>query len=127
MLVVKIEMWPQGDHTKARSIGVATIANTGGDTTLGDYECRLFKSPENSKKARPLHEMLTRPKAKETWRKGTVQGFPRIKLGPWDLLFRALGALVSDKNTGVEFNADVRGDSFSCLDHTQHLRGVEEP
>jgi hypothetical protein len=98
MLVVKIEMWPQGDHTKARSLGVATIANTGGDTTLGDYECHFFKSSEYSEQAetRPLHEMLTRPKAKEIWHKSEVRGFPRLKLGPWDLLFLALDAPASD-------------------------------
>lgn len=114
MLVIKIELWPRGDHTRARSLGVATIENVGGDPKTGDYECRLFKAPEYSKQAetRPLHEILTKPKAKETWRKGRVEGFARLRLGPWDLLFRALGALISDRSQGVEFNADVRGDSF---------------
>lgn len=93
---------------------MATIANVGGTIETGEYEARLFKSPEYSKAAetRPLEQMLTRPMAKETWRKGKVAGFPRVRLGPWDLLFRALGSLISDRNTGVEFNADVRGDEF---------------
>ena len=118
MLVIKIEMWPMGDHTRARSLGVATIANVGGNADTASYDCRLFKAPEYSKQAetRPLHEILTKPKAKEVWRRGLVGGFRRRTLGPWDLLFRALGALISDRNTGVEFDADVRGDSFGTDD-----------
>lgn len=114
MLVIKIEMWPRGDHTRARSLGVATIENVGGTVKEANYLARLFKAPEYSSVAetRPLPEMLTRPTSRETWRKGSVERFPRARLGPWDLLFRALGALISDRNTGVEFNADVRGDEF---------------
>ena len=124
MLVIRIEMWPKGNPTRARSLGVATIANVGGSSEKADYECRLFKAPEYSKQAetRPLHVMLTRPTARETWRKGRVGGFPRLRLGPWDLLFRALGALISDRSPGVEFDADVRGDSFGPPEH-----GGEQP
>lgn len=126
MLIIRIEMWPKGDHTRARSLGIATIANVGGTAEAGDYEARLFKSPEYSSSAekRPLELMLTRPTAKETWRKGTVEGFKRLRHGPWDLLFRALGSLISDRNPGVEFNADVRGDSFGP---DPGLEGAEEP
>lgn len=120
MLVIRIELWPRGDHTRARSLGVATIANVGGTVKQGDYECRLFKSPEYSASAekRPLEQMLTRPTAKETWRKGRVEGFSRLRLGPWDLLFRALGELISDRSPGVEFNAEVRGDEFGATPAT---------
>ncbi len=123
MIVIKLEIWPRGDHNRARPLGVATIANVGGTLQTGNYECRLFKAPEYSKQAetRPLHEMLTRPKSKETWRKGTVAGFSRLKLGPWDLLFRALGSLISDRNTGIEFNAEVRGESFGPSDSPHAL------
>jgi len=119
MLVIKIELWPRGDHTRARSLGMATIANVGGTVQTGNYDCKLFKSPEYSTQAetRPVHEMLTRPKAKELWRKGVVTEFPRQKLGPWDLLFRALGSLITDRSPGVEFDADVRGDSFGQAPH----------
>jgi hypothetical protein len=111
MIVIKLEMWPRGDHSRARSLGVATIANVGGTADTGDYEVRLFKAQEYSRQAetRPLQEMLTRPLAKETWRKGRVEGFRRLKLGPWDLLFRALAQLLADRNPGA---ADVTGDAF---------------
>lgn len=114
MLVIKIEMWPKGDHTRARSLGVATITNVGGTTDEGNYDCRLFKSPEYSKQAerRPLDQMLHRPLAKETWRVGRLEGFPRQRLGPWDLVFRALGELISNRNPGVAFDAEVMGHEF---------------
>jgi hypothetical protein len=103
MLVIRIEIWPRGDHTAARSLGVATISNVGGTLETGNYECRLFKAPEYSKQAetRPLHQMLTQPLAKETWRKGYVEKFPRRRLGPWDLVFRALGAVIRKRNPDV--------------------------
>ena len=118
MIVVRLEMWPKGDSSKARSLGVATIANVGGNASTGDYECRLFKAPEYSRQAerRPLEQMLLRPLAKETWRKGRVLGFARQRLGPWDLLFRALGKLISDRSPGEEFDEDVEGAAFDDSD-----------
>lgn len=100
MIVIRLEMWPKGDHTRARSLGVATITNVGGNLKIGEYEATLFKSAEYSDRAekRPIHEMLTKPKSHEIWRKGKVSGFPRLKLGPWDLLFRVLRALVAGRN-----------------------------
>jgi len=114
MIVIKLEMWLKGDHTKARDLGVATISNVGGDAITGDYECRLFKAAEYSSAAgkRPLHEVAKKPLAKEIWRKGRVEGFPRSRLGPWDLLLRALGALVSDRSPGVAFDAEVLEHTF---------------
>lgn len=107
MIIIRLEMWPRGDHTRARSLGVATVANMGGDAKVGHYEAILFKAPEYSKHAetRPLHEMLTRPKAKEIWKKAYVEGFPRLRLGPWDLLFRALGAMVARRNPDVDLRS----------------------
>ena len=57
-------------------------------------------------------ERATKPLVREVWRSGRVAGFRRREDGPWDLLFRALGALISDRNPGVEFDANVRGDKF---------------
>jgi hypothetical protein len=103
MIVIKLEIWPKGDHTRARNLGTAAIWNVGGDADTGDYECRLFKSPEYSRTnaGRSIEEMCTRPLARETWRKGRVEGFLRARLGPWDLLFRALGAMIRDRNLRV--------------------------
>ena len=47
MLVIKIEMWPQGDESKKRLLEQAFIYNDGGDAgdELGNYVALLLKSP----------------------------------------------------------------------------------
>ena len=88
MIVVKIEMWPGGDPAKAREIGRGTIANDGrGTATLGSYDVRLLKSPEYARNP-------------GTWKTGRVEGFPRQRLGPWDLLLRGLEACIGQRNRG---------------------------
>jgi hypothetical protein len=84
MLVIRIELWPLGNEQKKRELGLAHIVNDGSGTgDVGNYDVRLFKSPEYAKSA-------------GTW-KGRVDGFPRRRLGPWDLLFRALQSTVGTR------------------------------
>ncbi len=47
MLVIKIEMWPQGDESKKRLLEQAFIYNDMGsaDAELGNYAVLLLKSP----------------------------------------------------------------------------------
>lgn len=86
MLYVRIELWPRGVREKARVLGEGTITNTGiGGPTLGEYSVKLMKSPEYSKSG-------------GIWKRGSVMSFPRLKLGPWDLLYRALKATVGSRN-----------------------------
>lgn len=78
MLRVTIELVPFGLESRKSTIGVVEIANDGsGDTTTGNYEVTLSKEPPIAKK-------------RGVWKKGEVKGFPRLKLGPYDLLYRAL-------------------------------------
>lgn len=93
MLRVTIEMLPGGSEEDAITLGVGYIANdvrqtarTGGE--LGDYTVRLMKSSAYAKRS-------------GVWRRGAVKRFPRRRLGPWDLLYRALAATVGDRNRGV--------------------------
>lgn len=83
MLVVTVELWPQGDRAQARHLGTATIANDGTSRSpeVGNYSVTL------SKWGRP----------KVAWRRGIVNGFRRQRFGPWDLLFAALAACVGDR------------------------------
>lgn len=37
MIVVKVEIWPNGDAREARELGRARITNTGGDLRTGVY------------------------------------------------------------------------------------------
>ena len=59
MVVVKIEMWPHGDESKAYGLGVVHIANDGtGDTGKGNYDIEVkhggifFEKPGNWKTGR---------------------------------------------------------------------------
>lgn len=89
MIVIKMELWPRGDESRKRDLGVAHIANVGGDEELGNYEVTLFKAAEYSARD-----------AGGIWRCGVVTGFPRASKqhGPWDLLFRALKGIVGPRN-----------------------------
>jgi hypothetical protein len=85
MMVVRIELWPQGDESQKRELGVAHVANVGGSTESGNYKVTLFKSPEYAKRD-------------GVWKRGVVMNFPRLRLGPWDLLLRALSSAVGSRN-----------------------------
>jgi hypothetical protein len=64
-------------------LGTAIIANDGkGTDTSGDYTVSLSTRGWN---ARP-------------WKSGRVEGFPRKRLGGWDLLYRALREIVGERN-----------------------------
>lgn len=94
MIVCKIELWPGGDETKARNIGAVVIANVGGTASVGEYEVRLLKSAEYSKGR-------TSRTGDNVWKTGRVSGFARLRLGPYDLLYRALGFCVAYRNPHV--------------------------
>jgi hypothetical protein len=72
MIVVKVELHPHGSARHSKEIGRAFIWNTGeGSIDSGTYEAEIHgKGPRI--------------------RSGQVKGFSRLKLGPWELLARAL-------------------------------------
>ena len=83
MIVVTVEVWPGGDASKAEHVGTAEIDNdTTGTLTVGNYNVVVGKSAY----------------FKCPWKRGRVEGFPRRRLGPWDLLYRALRATVGARN-----------------------------
>ncbi len=83
MLIITIELAPGGDMAHKQHLGTATIINDGtGTLAVGNYEVRL------SKWGRPG----------VTWRRGRIEGFPRQRLGPYDLLLRALQVTVGGRN-----------------------------
>lgn len=99
MLVIRIEMWPRGDQLKARLLGEGRICNEGGTAELGNYSVNLLRSPEYAKPGN----------VGKSWRKGTVENFPRLKLGPWDLLLHALVSAIGKRNPGATFDYEVLG------------------
>ena len=81
MVRVTVELVPaSGGPT--RLLGVAKICNDGeGTPDTGNYTIELSKFDGNG-----------------VWRRGKLEGFPRLRLGGWDLLFRALYAVVGFRN-----------------------------
>lgn len=90
MINVKVSLWPHGVRSKASTLGEIQIANVGGTVDVGDYAVRLFTWGD-------------RPRV---WKKGEVRGFPRLKLGPYDLLLRALIGVVGGRWRGVPYPED---------------------
>jgi hypothetical protein len=78
MLYIRIELWPRGDKSRARVLHEGTICNEGGAAaaTRGNYSVVL-----NDRGGRPR------------WR-GFLMGFPRKRLGAWELLRQALNAVL---------------------------------
>lgn len=79
MVVVKIELWPKGDESKARQIGEVQIINDGtGDLVNGNYKVNVkhggsyFGKPGN-------------------YKSGRVTKFRRL-LSPYHLVQRALNS-----------------------------------
>lgn len=94
MIVVKIELWPGGDNTRARTLQEGIIYNTGGDHTTGEYEFKLskvggFKTPV---------DLMRRGDVRNVLRTGEVKGFPRLRLYAHDLLFRVLRIAFGERN-----------------------------
>lgn len=83
MLRVTIELLPFGSEARKRHLGTIDIANDGAGTReRGNYKVRL------SKFGRPASD----------WKTGAVENFPRLSLGPYDLLLRALVSTVGSRN-----------------------------
>jgi len=83
MIVIKAELWPFGSEEHKQNLGHATIVNDGsGDNSTGNYKVTLFTKHEKPR----------------VWKVGNITGFPRLKLGAWDLLYRGLKSLVGDRN-----------------------------
>ncbi len=81
MIVVWIELWPEGDATEAEELGRMAIANEGPSEGGGkdmpcDYAAVIEKSPAMGAKGQGV------------WRSCKILGYPRASwwVGIWDLL-----------------------------------------
>lgn len=78
-VVVRIELWPDGDHNKARPLGTVIISNDGtGTPSIGNYDVVLTHGGKYVAR-------------KGAWRSGKVLHFRRL-LSPYHLVLRALAA-----------------------------------
>ncbi len=79
MVVVKVELWPGGDESQAKTIGVAKVVNDQtGDEVASNYLVELSHS--GSYFGRP-----------GVWKQGRVTGYRR-QLSPYHLVYLALKA-----------------------------------
>jgi hypothetical protein len=77
MVVVKIEIWPCGDESKAREIGRMNIINDAtGDNTIGNYKYEL------------LHGGIYQGRA-GFYKEGRIVGFLRA-MSPYHLVLKVL-------------------------------------
>ena len=82
MLRITIELLPGGCEARKRTLATGTIANVGtGSRSQGNYFADFLDA------------------AGHPWKHCTVSGFPRKRLLAWDLLFRVLKTLVSQRNS----------------------------
>lgn len=80
MVVVKIELWPNGDETKSKPLGIMTMSNDGtGSNKYGNYSVQLS------------HAGMFFGKRKEPWKSGKVKNFLRTA-SPYHLVSKALKA-----------------------------------
>jgi len=87
MIVVKVEMWPKGDESKAYEIGRTYIYNAGGSLIRGDYEARVCRKAKTF-----VYEPRKVVSGDGFSRTGRVEGYPRLSYNIWRLVLRALRA-----------------------------------
>lgn len=80
MVVIKIELWPNGNRAKRKKLGCIHITNDAtGTRHYGNYTVKLFHAGIHVAK-------------KGVFKAGRVRGFLRT-LSPYRLIFRALQAV----------------------------------
>lgn len=92
MIVIKVEMWPGGNESRAKEFARMKIANkvkttvsSGGE--LGDYDVELLGGVYGR------DDLLSK-----VWKRGAVAGVNRRTRGAWDLILLALQATVGKRN-----------------------------
>lgn len=81
MLVIRVELWPHGNKHRRKTLGTAVIANDGsGDWDRGNYDVWVG-DPKDP------HDVI------KDSAHSRVEGFPRTRLGPWHLVFKALQSM----------------------------------
>lgn len=106
MLRVTIEVVPKGDESRRRHLGTLEIANDGtGSSECGNYAVRLAKFGQ----------------PQQSWIRGAVRGFDRIRRGPYDLLLQCLVATVGHRNQTVLRKMEEEFSNQNCSSQDQDL------
>ncbi len=82
MIIIKVEVWRHGSPLNVKNIAEMKIWNDGtGTKTSGNYKATISKSNN-----------------KGQWKEGEAKGFPRLRLGIWDLTYRILHEILGQRN-----------------------------
>lgn len=104
MIVVKVEVWPEGNVRAAREVGRLEIANVGGDEERANYDASLYAAASTLPLGFPgpgrptttlLDDLTERLSGKPAFvhiDSGRVDGFAR-RDGVWALIRRAIDAV----------------------------------
>lgn len=88
MIRITVEMVPLGNEEHSYVMATAIIHNDGrGSRARGNCHTAISKVAHH----RPLV-------GGGYWKQGKIKDFPRLRLGVWDLLYRALRELVGERN-----------------------------
>lgn len=105
MMVVKVEIWPGGDHTRARTTAVATWGHRGvNDAGQHCYDVTILKNLEYGGPALPVTDLrpetveaIKNPVAATVFKQACIGGHRRGERGAWDLIGGSLGAILGDR------------------------------
>lgn len=90
MIAIKVEIWPFGDKTKARTIGRMYIVNDGtADSGKGNYRVKITQGDEPELSGG--YEFNTLPTPLE----GRILDHER-RLGFWPIVYRAISFILPD-------------------------------
>jgi hypothetical protein len=79
MLVLRLELWPHGDPTKAQTLGILHVINDGtGDVKKGNYNIRAWGKRLNGK----------------PWKTGHINNWPRLRYHGWHLIKECLNSIL---------------------------------
>ncbi len=79
MIMVRIEMWPQGDPNKKRDLAAITIANVGGDARIADYEYQISHQIDSEYGGAWVDHRAFAFEGRGVWKRGNVRGFVRAR------------------------------------------------
>lgn len=89
MIRITVEMVPLGNENKAYVMASGIIHNDGrGTRARGNYGVCISK----------VAHFPPGLNGGGWWKEGKIEGFPRTRLGVWDLLYRCLRELLGGRN-----------------------------
>lgn len=79
MIVVRIELWPQGNATRKRELAAISIANVGGDAKIAEYEYRVSHQIDSVHGAEWEGLEAFAFTGKGVWKSGRIERFARSR------------------------------------------------